>query len=189
MIRMRLRMPGYEPVTVLVGLLAGSVALLGSLVSRSNTVSGFRQSWINDQRADIATICSCATIISSNITDDVVEYFQDFSASYSRMMLRSNPKKELEWLTVLTDVDNLHQELWNRKGTQHDVTEQLRIIELASRWPLKDNWSKTKHGEREYWIAALVAGLAIVACLIVAVYGTSSRTEPRPSVTNIVVGK
>ncbi len=182
-------MPGYEPVTVLVGLLAGSVALLGSLVSRSNTVSGFRQSWINDQRADIATISSCATIISSNITNDMADYFLDFNASYSRMMLRTNPRKEFEWLTVLTAVDKLHQELWNLKGTQHDITEQLRIIELESRWPLKDNWSKTKHGEREYWIAALVAGLAIVACLIVAVSGTSSRMEPRPSMTNIVVSK
>ena len=182
-------MPGYEPVTILVGLLAGSVALLGALVSRSNTVSAFRQNWINDQRSDIATISASATIISSNILADTSVHFVSFAVCYSRMILRTNPNKEEEWFEVLENIRELYEDLWNLKGSQHNVTDRLRIIEYLSRWPLKDNWSKTKHGEKEYWISGLIAGLAIIICFAVAVYQPGSEKEGQTTTLKISVTK
>lgn len=168
-------MAGYEPVTILVGILAGSVAIMGSLVSRTNAVSGFRQQWINDQRADLATICSCAGIISSNIADENVEYFANYMEAYSRILLRVNPKKLDEWADVVEAIRVLYEKIWERRGVRHDVTTELRAIELLARWPLKENWSKTKHGEREFWIAGLVAALSIFISIGVALGGVKAN--------------
>lgn len=155
---------GDVTVPIMVAVMAGAITLVGSMVTRGNLVSGFRQSWINDQRADLATIAAKATLLSSNLSSDWAGDIEDFMAAFSRIRLRENPDKP-EWKKVLDEIDGLYILLWSKKGHVHDVTQQLaKISELAQR-PLKANWNKTRTGETLY----LIVNYGAIACLLVAV--------------------
>lgn len=155
---------GDVTVPIMVAVMAGAITLVGSMVTRGNLVSGFRQSWINDQRADLATIAAKATLLSSNLSSDWAGDIEDFMAAFSRIRLRENPDKP-EWKKVLDEIDGLYMLLWSKKGHVHDVTQHLaKISELAQR-PLKANWNKTRTGETLY----LIVNYGAIACLLVAV--------------------
>lgn len=156
--------PGDLFVPIMVAVMAGAITLVGSMVTRGNLVSGFRQSWINDQRADLATIAAKATLLSSNLSSDWAGDIEAFMAAFSRIRLRENPDKP-EWKKVLDEIDALYRLLWLKKGHVHDVTQNLAMISELAQRPLKANWNKTRTGETLY----LVVNYGAIACLLVAV--------------------
>jgi hypothetical protein len=156
--------PGDLFVPIMVAVMAGAITLVGSMVTRGNLVSGFRQSWINDQRADLATIAAKATLLSSNLSSDWAGDIEAFMAAFSRIRLRENPDKP-EWKKVLDEIDDLYRLLWSKRGNPHDVTQHLATISVLAQRPLKANWNKTRTGETLY----RVVNYGAIACLLVAV--------------------
>lgn len=159
-----MRAPGELFVPVMVAVIAGAITLVGSMVTRGNLVSGFRQAWINDQRADLATIAAKATLLSSNLSSNWADDIEAFMAAFSRIRLRENPDKP-EWKDVLDKIGDLYALLWLNKGHLHDVTQQLATISELAQKPLKANWNKTRTGETLY----IVVNYGAIACLLVAV--------------------
>lgn len=159
-------MPTEIAYTILLAMLTGSLAFLGAVITRGNLISGFRQTWINDQRADLATILAKATVLSSNESKDWGKDIEAFAGAFSRIRLRENPRKN-EWAEVIDKIAELHAELWSKKGEQHDVTVLLKDIDEKSRWPLKENWTQTSKGELAYrrgiWAVIIVAALVAAA--------------------------
>lgn len=169
---LRLPLTGVKPImadtsaiTISLGLLAAAITLAGALVTRGNLISGFRQTWINDQRSDLAVITSKATIISSNLRYDKTSDLESISAAISRVKLRENPKKP-EWNDVIAAIDDLNAELWSNISIKHDVTRLVDRINDRSRIPLKRNWTKTSYGETIYIIALIAIGAFIVLVII-----------------------
>lgn len=154
--------PGDLFVPIMVAVMAGAITLVGSMVTRGNLVSGFRQSWINDQRADLATIAAKATLLSRNLSSDWAGDIEAFMAAFSRIRLRENPDKA-EWKKVLDQIDDLCRLLWSKKGHVHDVTQHLATISALAQRPLKANWNKTRTGETLY----RVVNYGAIACLLV----------------------
>lgn len=154
--------------TVLLGFLAGVITLAGLVVARGNIISAFRQSWINDQRGDLAIITSKAAIISSNLLADSSKELEAFTAAMSRIRLRENPDNP-EWTNVLGDIDVLRTSLWVNHGIRHDVTALIDSIDKRSQRPLKDNWTRTSKGEKRDIRALAAVGVfaAIIALLLV----------------------
>lgn len=174
-------MPNEIAFTILLAMLTGALAFLGSVITRGNLISGFRQNWINDQRADLATISAKATVLSSNESKDWGKDVEAFAAAFSRIRLRENPL-ENEWTEVIDKITELHTELWNKKGAPHDVTALLKGIDLKAQKPLKENWSQTSKGEPAYRRG--IATVIVVAVLVAVAFGilvAKGEDEDKPA--------
>jgi hypothetical protein len=163
-------------VTVALGALAGAITLIGALITRGNLVSGFRQSWINDQRNDLAIIASKATIISSNLVYDKARDLEAFAQAMSRIRLRDNPDSP-EWSYVIPEIEKLHHDLWVNLSRAHDVSTRLRDIDRLSQRPLKDNWKVTSRGELIHVIALVAVGILIVTIVLYAAFVSFNDSE------------
>ena len=173
-------MADTSAITISLGLLAAAITLAGALVTRGNLISGFRQTWINDQRSDLAIITSKATIIASDLRYDKTSDLESLSSAISRVKLRENPTKP-EWDAVITAIDDLHAKLWNNISIKHDVASLVDRINEKSRLPLKRNWTKTSYGETIYIIALIAIGAFIVLVIILLIQ--SMRTTA-PAIGN-----
>lgn len=171
-------------VTILLALLAGAITLVSPLVTRSNLVSGFRQSWINDQRNDLATIAAKATLLSSNTSSDWSKDMEAFVISASRVRLRQNPDKAEEWDGVITSIEDLRKKLWRNKGSWCDVTPELESIQSSSQRPLKDNWNKTRGGETQHLAALIVAAVIIVLAVLALAWSAATSRGEKKDTTN-----
>lgn len=165
-------MDANDTVTVALAVLAGAITLVNPLVTRGNLISGFRQSWINDQRSDLAILCAKATILSSSGSANWALDIEAFEAAASRIRLRQNPGNASEWKLVIAHIDDLHRELWVNKGRWHDVSVRLKAIQEGALRPLKANWNKTRRGETSHLVSLIIAAAFIAAAAVTLVRPT-----------------
>jgi hypothetical protein len=166
-------------VPILVAFLAGGITLVNPLVTRSNLVSGFRQTWIDQQRGDLAIVVSKAILLSSNHSSNWAQDIEAFEAAASRIRLRQNPKKRAEWAIVILQINELHKELWDKRGHWHDVSDRLNKLQDEAQTPLKDNWNKTRHGEMVHLVSLGVAAFAIIAAVSALAYSAFTSKDEK----------
>lgn len=151
-------------VALTVGVVTALLTGMQLITAKENKVSEFRQDWINDQRADLATALAQAEAYHGLSADKRGDCLAEFDAAQARVELRENPTVE-EWTTVRAALDELRREMFAGSLTHDKVAAQRLVIFTDARPTLKANWTVVKRGEAGFmWFrrAYLVLAVAIV---------------------------
>lgn len=99
-------LPKEAVCAVVAAIIAGLVAFYSLIISKEQTISGFRQQWIDSFRADVAALVAYVvgvhgeSIAKKNRKDDlwgkVKEHFTRFHELASRIRLRLNPQRRTQ---------------------------------------------------------------------------------------------
>jgi hypothetical protein len=166
---------------VVAAIIAGLVAFFSLIISKEQTVSNFRQQWIDALREDIASVISYTVGIHGESvvkrkTDEelwvkVKEDFTHFHELAVRIKLRLNPeekrKKEKEATSaVLKAVDRIDEIFSSPEPGFHELEEIIATLVKNSQVILKENWKRVRSGEPVYWVTKWAAfTLAVLAAV------------------------
>jgi hypothetical protein len=169
-----------EPNAVVVGaVIAGFVAFVSLIISKEQSVSEFRQEWIDELRKDISAVVACVSgIHGDSITkhpggrDSLWEAVRKdlfhLNELIARIRLRLNPKehRKIEGLATLTVLSRLKEletifesperELHRLKGITESIVAETQTI-------LKQNWTRVRSGESTFRLAKFITLLIAVA--------------------------
>lgn len=170
-----------EPTAVIVAaIIAGWVAFFSLIISKEQSVSSFRQQWIDELRKDIAQVVARVTgIHGESVTKSQGEQhtlwlrvkadLSSFNELVARIRLRLNPqestKKEgpatKEVLASLKELDSIFD---SPEPRFDKLEEQLNNLVENAQVILKENWRRVRSGEVVYKISKWVTlGFAIAA--------------------------
>ncbi|WP_022685478.1 hypothetical protein [Sphingomonas phyllosphaerae] len=187
-----------QPFGILVVLLApltvAMAAWFGHVVLRGTRISEMRQKWIDDQRADLATVVSRAHVLvelakaGSDLNETRAEALGELEAAAYRIKLRENPIKP-EWTDVIDRVDWIRDHVRNPDEVGTALSSLSGAIIPSARHRLKQEWTLVRDGETSYQIAShrywwLVGLFAIVALAIIvlgAIAGNETKAAPLPA--------
>jgi hypothetical protein len=163
---------------ILASIIAGTVALLGLIISKEQKVSEFRQQWIDALRADIAAViryghCMCRRTLAAQRSQAVSsasasEDFAGITEASARIRLRLN-RKEKTSATLLAALDQ-HLVMVSTEFDTEIVLSVTDKLVAAAEVVLKQEWVRVRSGERVYRIARWAALLVIVALVAVLLY-------------------
>lgn len=149
---------------VIIGAIVSIVTLI---VGRGSKISEFRQAWINDQRADLATFGAAALSLARQKSSDRAADYDKLEQAALRIRLRENPIKP-EWTAVIASMDQVRTDLLAHDAASRDIFTNVAAITDAASLVLKGEWKKVRFGEIGYRIvcgifALLCAGLLLMA--------------------------
>ncbi len=174
--------------------IAGTVSILGLLISKEQEVSRFRQAWIDDLRGDIAEIVARIYQIhayfhkSVPIYDDVFDYaafwkatrddYLELNRASIRIKLRIN-RDENSSAPILQSLNEIERLFTDDLGIVEVAVTLARIHKIVSALErdmpplLKKEWQRVKSGEPIYRFAKVgaimlfsIAGISSVAIVI-----------------------
>lgn len=169
---------------VVAAIIAGLVAFYSLIISKEQTISGFRQQWIDALRADVAALVAYVvgihgeSIAKKSASDDlwgkVKEQFTRFHELEARIKLRLNPLEERNkhgeaeaTKAVLAAINRLDEIFNSPKPAFHEIQGVTSQLVSNTQIILKANWKRVRAGETVFWVskwaALVVAVLAIVA--------------------------
>jgi hypothetical protein len=167
---------------IVAAIIAGAVAFFSLIISKEQSVSEFRQQWIDELRSDIAIIVGLVyRIHGESITKDKDEqkilwgrlkrYFTRFNRVIARIRLRLNPREDRkEEKHATRDVLKALDELESIFGSQEPLYDRLphlnKKLVADAQVILKQNWDRVRAGEPIYqgtkWVGlALAVGAGI----------------------------
>jgi hypothetical protein len=175
-----------EAVGVIVAaIIAGLVAFFSLIISKEQTVSNFRQQWIDELRKDIAAVASCVSSIHGEsiakhkddqvLWDRVKTDFTRFKEVIVRIRLRLNPheKRKIEGpatkavLGVLTELEAI---FGSATPQFHKLEALLATLVTNANVILKKNWQRVRSGERIYqvtkWLTLSLTVAVVIAWLL-----------------------
>jgi hypothetical protein len=163
---------------ILASIIAGTIALLGLIISKEQKVSEFRQQWIDGLRADIAAViryghCMCRHTLAAQMgqaisSASVSEDFAGITEASARIRLRLN-RKEKESATLLAALDQ-HLVMVKTESDTEVVSSVTDKLVAAAEVVLKQEWVRVRSGEPVYRIARWAALLVIVALVAALLY-------------------
>lgn len=174
--------------------IAGTVSVLGLLISKEQEVSRFRQAWIDDLRRDIAEIVARIYQIhayfhkSPPIYDDSFDYpefwkatredYLELNKASIRVKLRIN-REENASAPILRSLSEIEQLFTHDLGTDDVGGTLARIHKIVGALErdmpplLKKEWQRVKTGEAVYRSAKLgaialfaIAGVSTVVVVV-----------------------
>ena len=167
---------------IVAAIIAGAVAFFSLIITKEQSVSEFRQQWIDELRNDIAIIVGLVyRIHGESISKDqddpkilwgrLKRYFTRFNRVIARIRLRLNPhedRKEEKQATkdVLKALDEL-EAIFGSEEPQYDRLPRLsKKLVTDAQVILKQNWNRVRAGEPIYqgtkWMGlALAVGAGI----------------------------
>jgi hypothetical protein len=175
-----------EAVGVIVAaIIAGWVAFFSLIISKEQTVSEFRQRWVDELRKDIASLVACVSGIHG---DSIVKRNDDegqlwptvkadvthFNEVIARIRLRLNPaekrgKEGPATQTLLGALKELESVFSSREPQFHKIQPLVRTVVSEAQIILKENWQRVRSGEPVYritkWVTFGIAGTALAAWL------------------------
>jgi hypothetical protein len=179
-------MPEAEGV-IIAAAIAGLVAFYSLIVSKEQTVSGFRQEWIDELRKDIATLASrvsrihgesiAARMDEKTLWGNVKEGLMEFNEVAARTRLRLNPhenrkKEELATKAVLGILEEFETTFASPEPQFQKLQPLVKALVTHTQIILKENWKRVRSGERIYQITKWTTlGLTVLAIIISLVYG------------------
>jgi hypothetical protein len=176
---------------IVAAVIAGAVAFVTLIISKEQSISGFRQQWIDDLRKDIAIIVGCVTrihgeSIASLAGDDeqtlwnkVKPDFTRLKRVVARIRLRLNPdekrpKEGQATKNVLETLRDLVSVFDSPQPQFHKLSPLVEKLVSNAQVILKKNWDRVRYGEPIYrgtkWvglgvaIGAVIYGLYKVIC-------------------------
>jgi hypothetical protein len=163
---------------IVAAIIAGTIALLGLIISKEQKVSEFRQQWIDALREDIAAViryghCMCRHTLAAQTglplaADSVREDFAGITEAAARIRLRLNPR-EKESSTLLAALEK-HLIMVRRESNAEIVSSVTDNLITAANLVLKQEWGRVRAGERVYRTARWAALLVIVALVVALLY-------------------
>ena len=170
---------------VIAAAIAGFVAFLSLIISKEQTVSDFRQQWIDELRKDIATVAACVfgihgTSIAKRKADqelwDMVKAdFTRLKEVIVRIRLRLNPhekRKKEEHATndVLGALKELESIFSSATPDFHKVDTVIAKLVTNASVILKENWGRVRSGEPIYrvtrWLTLVLTVALVIAWLL-----------------------
>jgi hypothetical protein len=174
-------------------LIAGLVAFFSLIISKEQTVSGFRQRWIDALREDIAAVTSCVSgihgesivITTGNqaLWERVKPDVTSLKAVIARIRLRLNPdekgKKEGPATRAVLEALSEIESLFASADPQfHKLGAVVTELVKNARVILKENWRRVRSGEPVYkiakWSALGLTLLFVVLSVIALLYHRSA---------------
>ena len=174
-------------VAIIAAIITGVVSFLSLIISKEQSVSEFRQQWIDALRKDIAIIVGRVIAIHG---ESIVKHKDNqdelwarlkgeltgFNRVIVRIRLRLNPNEKGEkegpaTKAVLDTLEKLKSVFASPKPQFHELDCLVNTLVDNSQVILKENWDRVRDGEPVYqeakrntWIAVKVfAGLGVVA--------------------------
>ncbi|MGA8215601.1 MAG: hypothetical protein WB799_18530 [Candidatus Sulfotelmatobacter sp.] len=175
----------YEAFGLIVAaIIAGVVAFLSLIISKEQSVSEFRQQWIDALRKDIAIVVGRVIAIQGESLAKHKEDWTGFHRVIVRIRLRLNPneagKKEgpatKAVLATLVKLESMFASA-SVKTHFHELDDLVKTLVDNSQVILKENWDRVRSGETTYQITkwtALVFTIAFIVLSIASVYHFSS---------------
>jgi len=168
---------------VIAAIIAGYVAFFSLIISKEQTVSDFRQRWIDALREDIAAVISRTAGIqgTSIVEKDNPELWNEVKADFvrfheviARLKLRLNPvekrgQEEQATATVLKALDELDAIFSSPHPEFHKIDGIIATLVTNSQVILKENWKRVRSGETVFRITKWLTLGITVAIIIVAV--------------------
>lgn len=169
--------------SVTAAMIAASIAFLGTVLSKEQKTSEFRQAWIDAIRSDISEFVGFVEIFSAFVSvkyDEegaegairhitaAQEEFSKAAVIYHRIRLRLNPKEHKDLLNTLRETYMLFSgkgEILNSDYVDARVEEIVKL----SHTMLKSEWRRVKHGESTFFYTKYIS-LALVLVTLVAVF-------------------
>ena len=162
---------------VVVAIIAGSISLAVTILSKDQKTSEFRQLWIDSLRNDVSKlagvmymILSFSSFVKKKGADHAYEFavsskedFVEVNNLITRIRLRLNVKEHTHLLKLLQEIDDT-VEYSKEKGEL-----QIKGVIDETQKILKTEWERVKRGERSFQIlkwssaATLIAGLFCTA--------------------------
>jgi hypothetical protein len=165
---------------VIAAVIAGYVAFFSLIISKEQTVSEFRQRWIDALREDIAAVVShVAGVQGTTIVEKdnpelwrrVKEDFLEFHEVVARIKLRLNPdearkKEKGPTAAVLKALDDLDATFSSPVPELLRLQGILETLITNSQKILKENWKRVRSGETIFRITKwLTLGLTILVVI------------------------
>jgi hypothetical protein len=167
---------------IIAAIIAGYVAFFGLIISKEQTVSDFRQKWIDALREDVAATVSLVTSIHwTSVVDHqnpakwptLKPDFGRLNELIARIRLRLNPdekrKKDGEaeaTKAVLKTLEQLEGVFGNANPQWHTLPSLRTDLVTKTQVILRANWKRVRSGEIVYQIAKWTTlGIAILAVI------------------------
>ena len=169
---------------VIAAVIAGYVAFFSLIISKEQTVSDFRQRWIDALREDIARVVSrVAGIQGTTIVDrdspelwpNVKDDFVQFHEVVARIKLRLNPtearkREKAPTLAVLRALDDLDAIFSSPEPELFKLPDLQSTLVTESQTILKENWKRVRSGETIFritkWLTLGLTVLVIIGSLL-----------------------
>jgi hypothetical protein len=163
---------------IIAAIIAGVVAFLSLIISKEQSVSEFRQQWIDALRRDIAIIVGRVIAIQGKSFDKSKADWTGFHRAIVRIRLRLNPKEQrreeeeatkavletLEKLESMFPIDHT-----STQSQHQELNEFVKKLVNNSRTILKANWDRVRDGESGYQNAKRRSVIAIKASTVIGV--------------------
>jgi len=166
---------------IVAAIIAGFVAFFSLIISKEQTVSDFRQQWIDELRKDIATVSSCVfsihgTSIARNkneqeLWDRVKTDFIHFKEVIARIRLRLNPNETRKvegpaTSAVLGSLTELESIFGSATPQFHKLESLVATLVSNANVILKENWHRVRSGEPIYQITKwLTLGITVAVAI------------------------
>jgi len=169
---------------IVAAVIAGYVAFFGLIISKEQTVSEFRQRWIDALRDDIAAVVSrVAGIHGTSIVErdnpqlwnSVKADFIRFHEVMARIKLRLNPKEKRgeekdATAAVLKALDDLDVTFSSPQPQFHKLDAITATLVSNSQVILKENWKRVRSGETVFriakWLTLTLTVLVIIGWVL-----------------------
>ncbi len=169
--------------TLIAATLAATIAFLGTILTKENKTSEFRQNWIDKVREDLAefvgeteVFITYAIASAKGRLGDVADFVgannervQKATSAYYRIRLRLNAEEHKALLDALQNLFGLYSGRGELTAAWIDSAIE-RIIKEAQP-VLKSEWRRVKRGEPSYFLTKYVAlSVALVALVTIVVW-------------------
>lgn len=161
---------------VVAALIAGTISILGLIISKEQKTSEFRHAWIESLRSEIVEYLTHINAICDALSADYKDYnekletlrplYAKLNNSNFSIQLRINPR-ELLSIKLLSTLEEFNTIARNDKdfNVQNVKTIEKKVI-LLSRDLLKYEWMRVKSGERSFKMAKFAAIVIIASPLV-----------------------
>ena len=187
-------------IPVATAIIAGTVTLVVTILSKEQKTSEFRQAWIDSLRSDVAelagrmeTVVDMAESVAEDEDDDGSDFFNNTSQEMIkiqtcvvRIRLRLNPSEHEHILDPLKRlVDSDLDQSWS------DMVSDLELVVSGSQVLLKSEWERVKKGEPAYIKLKQTSSRVIrigffLACLGITVWGIKNSIPYFPQILQLL---
>ena len=175
--------------TTIAALIAGTISLLGLIITKESKISDFRQEWIDKFREELSGIIGhIGTLVthieinsgSNNKTDEekvkieeaIRPHLLEANTLVSRIKLRVTPK---EHEVLLNEFDRLSEFIKKGDLSTSGFQEHEDALTLCGQKIFKEEWERVKKGEPAFRIAKCLATTLIgVGVVFIAVLAWNS---------------
>lgn len=173
--------------------IAGTVTLLGLIITKEQKTSEFRQAWIDALRSEIATYLTSFNAIADGLTVTYANQAEKvkslgplhsaFNSAGFSISLRVNPKEKpaKELMACMAEFGRLAKD--EALMVPENIEPVIKRFSLHAKALLKSEWERVKGGETTFRVTKYVAGGFSLIGLFAILYIAFADRGPGPQQT------